>query len=229
MAVKAILFDLDGTLVDSLRIFPQLIAQEFIKNPNRQKIRKYLHRLGEIYNNGNRHSWFKFEMFRSIKTDFDISWMELCLSLVKITFYFFRWDATPHEFPEVVNTLKEFKKQGKKLGIVSNGSPRLLKKRFGNHLHLFDVLIESKSIGKSKPSPYPLLYACKRLNVDTEDSLFVGDTLVDLLAAKNAKMRIVLVQTGVFGDKFPIAEIGYSPEAIIPAVGGKLFEVISNM
>ena len=227
MPVKAILFDLDGTLVDSLRIFPQLIAQEFIDEPNPQIIRKYLHRLGEIYNNGTRYSWFKFSLFRTIKTDFNVSWMKLCLSLVKIIFLFYKWDTSQHEFPEVISTLNVLKKQGKLLGIVSNGSPRLLKKRFGDYLHLFDVLIESKSIGKSKPSPYPLLIACNKLKVPINECLFVGDTLVDLLAAKNANIRIVLVKTGVFGAKFPIDEVGYHPEAIIPAVGKELLEVIS--
>ena len=229
MKVKAILFDLDGTLVDSLRIFPQMIAQEFIEKPNPQIIRKYLHRLGEIYNNGTRHSWFKFSLFRAIKTDFCVSWIKLCLILAKVTYLFFKWDTSQHEFPEVISTLKELKEQGKLLGIVSNGSPRLLKKRFGDYLYLFDVLIESKSIGKSKPSPYPLLLACNKLKVHINECLFVGDTLVDLLAARNANMRIMLVRTGVFGDKFPFDKIGYYPEAVVSMVGRELLTAISKL
>ena len=50
MKPKALLFDLDGTLVNTLRVFPQLIAQEFISNPDSKIIRYYLHRLGVIYN-----------------------------------------------------------------------------------------------------------------------------------------------------------------------------------
>ncbi|MHA2173407.1 MAG: HAD family hydrolase [Candidatus Hodarchaeales archaeon] len=229
MTVKAVLFDLDGTLVDSLRIFPQLIAQEFIANPTPQNIRKYLHRLGEIYNSGSRHSWFKFNMFRTIKADFKLSWIRLFLSLSKITISFFRWDASPHEFPKVVETLRELKKKGLLLGIVSNGSPRLLKKRFGKYLHLFDVLVDSKTLGKSKPSPIPLLYACNRLKVKIGESLYVGDTLVDLLAAKHSNIRIVLVKTGVFGEIFPIENVGYQPEAIIPMVGEELLQIISSI
>lgn len=229
MSIRAVFFDLDGTLVDSLRIFPQLIAQEFIEQPNPRNIRKYLHRIGKIYNSGKRRSWFKFSFFRTIKTDFKLSWIRLCISMMKITFLFYKWDTEEHEFPEVVETLKELKKQGKMLGIVSNGSPRSLKKRFGRNLFLFDILVESKSLGKSKPSPYPLLYACKKLKVKTNEALFVGDTLVDLLAARNANIRIVLVQTGVFGEYFPANEIGYEPEAIIPMVGKELLRVISKM
>jgi phosphoglycolate phosphatase-like HAD superfamily hydrolase len=111
---------------------------------------------------------------------------------------------------------------------VSNGSPSLLKKRFGSHLDIFDVLIESKSIGVSKPSPIPLYYACSRLKIKTNEAIFVGDTLVDLLAAKNAEMKVILVRTGVFGDKFPLESVDYFPLTIIPSVGENLISFLSS-
>ncbi len=233
MKTKAILFDLDGTLVNTLRVFPQLIAEEFITDPNALKIRKYLNRLGEIYNDGDKYSWFKYKLFLTIKTDFNISWLRLALALMKVVWLFFQWDNDRHVFPGVLSTLQYLKDQGFLLGIVSNGSPRLLKKRFGPHLDLFDVLIESKSIGVSKPSPIPLYYACSRLNIKTNEAIFVGDTLVDLLAAKNADMRIILVRTGVFGDNFPVELVGYFPLTIISTIGENLinflFSHISNI
>ena len=103
-----------------------------------------------------------------------------------------------------------------------------MKKRFAPHLDLFDVLIESKSIGISKPSPIPLYLACQRLKISIDEAIFVGDTLVDLLAAKNAKMRVILVKTGVFSDQFPIDKVGYLPMAIIPMVGKSLLEILSK-
>ena len=227
MRTKAILFDLDGTLVNTLRVFPQLIAEEFIPDPNALKIRKYLHRLGEIYNDGDKHSWFKYELFLTIRTDFNLSWLRLALGLMKIVWLFFQWDNDRHIFPGVLRTLRYLKDQEFLLGIVSNGSPRLLKKRFGPHLDLFDVLIESKSIGVSKPSPVPLYHACSRLEIKTDEAIFVGDTLVDLLAAKNADMRVILVRTGVFGDNFPIESFEYPPIAIISAVGENLINFLS--
>ena len=228
MQTKALLFDLDGTLVNTLRLFPQFIAQDLLENPTPKQIRRYLHRLGEIYNSGKKHSWFKLNFFRSIKNDFNISWFRLGSTLVRATLFFFKWDNSRHIFPEVPSTLMELKKQGYLLGIISNGSPRLLKKRFSPYLDLFDVLIESKSIGVSKPSPIPLYLACQRLEISIDEAIFVGDTLVDLLAAKNAKMRVILVRTGVFSDQFPIKEVEYRPLAIIPIVGKSLLEVLSD-
>jgi HAD superfamily hydrolase (TIGR01549 family) len=228
MKTKAILFDLDGTLVNTLRVFPQSIAEEFIPNPTPQKIRKYLHRLGEIYNDGEKHSWFKYKLFLTIKTDFNLSWIQLILGLMKTVWLFFQWDKERHIFPGVLKALNFLKDQNLLLGIVSNGSPRLLKKRFGPHLDMFDVLIESKSIGVSKPSPIPLYSACSRLKIRTDEAIFVGDTLVDLLAAKNADMRVILVKTGVFGDNFPVKSVDYSPIAIISDVGETLINFLST-
>jgi phosphoglycolate phosphatase-like HAD superfamily hydrolase len=228
MKIKAILFDLDGTLVNTLRVFPQSIAEEFILDPTPLKIRKYLHRLGEIYNDGDKHSWFKYKLFLTIKTDFNLSWVQLVLGLMKVTWLFFQWDKKRHIFPGVLSTLSFLKDQNFLLGIVSNGSPSLLKKRFGSHLDIFDVLIESKSIGVSKPSPIPLYYACSRLKIKTNEAIFVGDTLVDLLAAKNAEMKVILVRTGVFGDKFPLESVDYFPLTIIPSVGENLISFLSS-
>ena len=84
MTIKAILFDMDGTMVNTLRIFPQLIAQEFIESPNKHKIRKYLNRLGVLYNADGRNSWFQYKLFRAIREDFNISWIHLLLKVLFI-------------------------------------------------------------------------------------------------------------------------------------------------
>ncbi|UCE12164.1 MAG: HAD family hydrolase [Candidatus Heimdallarchaeota archaeon] len=228
MTLKAILFDLDGTLVDTLRIFPQLIAQEFLESPNRRRVKNYLERIGRFYFRKNdtwNHSWFNPELFRAIRVDFDISWIRLIQGLSRVTWQFFKWDQEIHVFPGIPKTLRKLRLKGLKLGIVTNGSQRLLNKRFNPYLKYFDVLVDSKSIGYRKPSPQPLFYAIKKLNVSTNEVLFVGDTLVDLLAAKHARIEVILVKTGVFGLP-PIEEAGYSPYAIISVVGDELLDLV---
>jgi phosphoglycolate phosphatase len=100
-----------------------------------------------------------------------------------------------------------------------------LEKRFAPYLHLFDVLVDSKSIGHWKPSPMPLYYAIKKLGVSANEVIFIGDTIVDLLAAKQARVKAILVKTGVFGLP-PFTEADYQPTAVIPAVGKDIFNII---
>ena len=226
MRFRAVLFDLDGTLVDSVRLFPQLIAQEFFDNPSVALIQKYIARLGTFYNAGNKHSWFRLELFRVIHADFKISWWRFFRGMIRVLWQFYKWDQDTHIFPEVPRTLKVLKEKGFLLGIVSNGSPYLLKKRFGPFLDFFDVLADSKSLGIRKPSPYPIHYACRKLNIPIDEADFVGDTIVDLLAAKNAKIQIILVKTGTFGLP-PIQKVNYDPFAVISAVGKELILCLS--
>ncbi len=226
MRFKAILFDLDGTLVDSVRLFPQLIVQEFLNTPSPDQVRKYITRLGTFYNAGGKYTWFRLELFRAIHADFRLSWGGFVRGMTRVLWQFYKWDQKSHVFPEVPKTLKLLKENGYMLGIVSNGSPYLLKKRFGPFLDFFDVLADSKSLGVRKPSPEPLQYACRQLDISINEAIFVGDTIVDLLAAKNAKMQIILVKTGTFGLP-PIQKVNYNPFAVISAVGKELISLLS--
>jgi phosphoglycolate phosphatase len=80
-----------------------------------------------------------------------------------------------------------------------------------------DVVVTWSDIprGKTKPDPYSLLHAIEFLRLAPQDAVYVGDTPVDILTARNARMRSVAVGWGLGA----LGEMSrWSPDLVIPRV-----------
>jgi len=71
----------------------------------------------------------------------------------------------------------------------------------------FDVLVTGQSAEHTKPYPDPILFAAKKLNVKPEECLMVGDTTVDMRAGKSAGAQTVGVLCG-FGEEPELLKMG---------------------
>jgi phosphoglycolate phosphatase-like HAD superfamily hydrolase len=71
----------------------------------------------------------------------------------------------------------------------------------------FDVVVTSQSCRHTKPFPDPLLFAAEKLGVEPQFCLMVGDTTVDIKAAKLAGMQAVGVLCG-FGRRGELERAG---------------------
>jgi pyrophosphatase PpaX len=71
--------------------------------------------------------------------------------------------------------------------------------------HLFEVLVGGNETERHKPEPDPLLLAAKRLGVDPIDCAYVGDSPFDIRAAKAAHMCSVGVTWGRIHDRAKLA------------------------
>jgi len=100
-------------------------------------------------------------------------------------------------FPGVARGLAELHSLGLKIAIVTNkpdkASGDLLKRL--RLEHWIDELVGGDS-GYRKPEPQPLLLACKRLGVSPGEAVMVGDSLIDVLAARAAGIRVLCVPYG---------------------------------
>lgn len=76
----------------------------------------------------------------------------------------------------------------------------------------FDILVGGDSIPQMKPAPEPLLYACRVLEVSPERSSMVGDSAVDVAAARAARMPVYIVRYGYPG---PDGYTGMQCDALI--------------
>jgi len=97
----------------------------------------------------------------------------------------------------VFDLLSQLKEQKTPIAIVSNKRHETLLKEI-SHLKwggYFDVVIGAGFAPKDKPSPEPLLLAIDRLQLSPADILYVGDTETDLLTAQNAGTDVAFVQT----------------------------------
>ncbi len=106
--------------------------------------------------------------------------------------------ARPH--PDSVPILRKIKHAEILTGIVTNSGRAPVEsviKEFGFEPYL-SILVTRNEMQKLKPNPHGLLYAMKELRVTPEESLYVGDSTIDIEAARLANMKCASVSTGLY-------------------------------
>ena len=91
-------------------------------------------------------------------------------------------------FPESGETLENLRKNGIKLGLLSN-STRFIVMTVLNHFKLrkyFEVVMTMNDVKRRKPDPEMVLKACKKLNINPKNAVIVGDTKNDMIAGNRA-------------------------------------------
>lgn len=104
--------------------------------------------------------------------------------------------STP--FADVDTVLKAIEASGSRWGIVTN-KPYYLAKEVVQSMgwtHRTAVLIGGDTLPRKKPDPDQLFHACELLAVQASDSIYVGDDERDVLAAKHAGMKSVAALWG---------------------------------
>ena len=117
-------------------------------------------------------------------------------------------DKASRSYEGVFDTLSKLQLMGVKLGLCTN-KPEKHARELLKRLELIDFFrdsfIGSDTIGVAKPDPKPLLEAIYRLNKKPEDVFFVGDTNTDADAAKNAKVDFIFCRYG-HGSVYKLAK-----------------------
>lgn len=93
-------------------------------------------------------------------------------------------------YPDVDKGLKKLQAADYKLALVTNKPIRFVPKilqSFGWQ-NLFSEVLGGDSLPVKKPDPAPLLHVCKALNVSPEQAVMIGDSKNDILAGQNANM-----------------------------------------
>lgn len=106
----------------------------------------------------------------------------------------------------VLPALKHWQQQGIKMAVVTNKPEQFvapLLVRFGLS-DFFQCAVGGDSLSDKKPAPAPLLFACRQMNLAVENCVMIGDSRNDVEAARAANMPIACVTYG-YNHGEPIA------------------------
>lgn len=108
---------------------------------------------------------------------------------------------TTQPYPGVLPVLSEMSRRGAKMAVVSNkfyaATQGLVEHFFG---HLIHVAIGQRDDIRKKPAPDTIIEAMRQLDVSSGESVYVGDSDVDILTARNSHMPCLSVSWG-FRDR----------------------------
>jgi 2-haloacid dehalogenase len=104
-------------------------------------------------------------------------------------------------YPDVPDTLRTLKKQGVKLAILSNGSPRMLEAAVkSSHLEeIIELLLSVEAVGVYKPDRRVYRYAEDSLKLTGHEILFLSANAWDAVGAANAGLRVAWINR--FGER----------------------------
>ena len=107
--------------------------------------------------------------------------------------------------------------EGRRLGVVTAKRRRTVELAF-DHVplgHLFETVVGGDETDRHKPDPAPLLLAAARLDADPAATAYVGDSPFDVRAAKAAGMHAVAVTWGRIHDRARLE--AEAPDAVVDA------------
>ncbi|MDO4427268.1 MAG: phosphoglycolate phosphatase [Moraxella sp.] len=97
----------------------------------------------------------------------------------------------------VVSGLNDLRQSGYTLALATNKPERFILEILNTfNLGEFSVVVGGDSLPKKKPDPLPLLHICQTLGVATEAAVMIGDSKHDILAGKNAGITTLALSYG---------------------------------
>ena len=213
MSIKAVLFDLDGTLADTALdlggALNTMLREQGLPEVSMDEIRPVashgasgLLKLGmNLDKSDPNHARLRQQYLDTYETCFD-----------KDTVLFEGIDAL----------VQAIHARGLKWGIITN-KPHTFTHRLVPQLGFSvapDVVVSGDTTAEAKPSTKPMFYACEQIDIAPEACLYVGDAERDMQAGKNAGMKTVLVSWGYIHaddktEEWPADSVIDTPEQLL--------------
>lgn len=189
MTIQAVLFDLDGTILDSNELIYQSFKYTFKKygmHFTREEIKEFNGPpLIETFQRLNPEQADEMvQTYRAHNHKIHPEYVKL--------------------YPNVEETLECLLENDIKIGIVT--AKMKVAVELGMELtgldHYFDVVVTLDDVNHSKPHPEPVLLAMKKLQAEPSTTIIVGDNYHDIVAGQNAGIRTAGVAWTHKGEEF---------------------------
>lgn len=185
--IKAVLFDIDHTLLTEMPLIQLFLPQVYEKLSKRLGISKEEARkrfLDEIFARRETYDWHDWNFFFRL-FGLDMRYEEILR----------RYPHKLQVYPDTVPVLEWLREEGIKLGVVTSGPEyQRLKLELTGLSKYFDVVVTRDDVGTIKPDPKIFLYALEALGAEPPEALMVGDSLwQDVYGGKNVGMRSVWI------------------------------------
>ena len=193
---RAILFDLDGTLLDTLEDLADsvnmILGKYGFAKRNQAEIRGFLGNGSEKLMRAALPEKIEPEKFASYLEEYK-------------AYYGMHMEEKTEPYAGIPELLEELQRAGLQIGVVSNkfdmAVKRLCEKYFPENIHAAAGERETEGI-RRKPAPDMLLSVADELGAKAQDCLYVGDSEVDILTAEHAGMDCVSVAWGFRDEEF---------------------------
>jgi phosphoglycolate phosphatase len=193
--IRAVLFDMDGTLVDTLPDIAMAVNTGLAELGLRTLDETHI---ATLIGNGPRMlSLGTLEAQHALTSEQREGLVDQVLARYA-HHYATQAGSLGRAFPGAAECLRELRERGLKLAIVTNALQHLAETvltRFGLAPYL-DTIVGGDRVVKHKPHPEPLWHACAEFGVAPEATLMVGDSVTDVAAARAAGCDIVVVPHG---------------------------------
>ena len=182
--LKAVLFDLDGTIIDSnnaiFETYTQVAKRLGVEPPDIEVLRGLL---GQPSN-------LNLPILFGDNKDARPIYNEVVIK-------------THENLPTLPHVKETLEKIDLPMGIVTSKRKANAIEVLGELYEKFDVLVTPEQTIKQKPDPEPMHLACKKLSVKPEECVYIGDTVRDYKTARNSGTEfIALIDKGSTAEQF---------------------------
>lgn len=183
MKYKAILYDIDGTLLDTfdMNMYPlmQIIREELGQEWTLEQVRPFYAQPG-------------------LKTIAELGIRDVDTVYARWVAYVNAYETGAVPYPGMVDALTRIREAGIRQAVVSSKMRRQYEidmGRYGMDAYM-ETAVLAEDTESHKPDPAPILECLNRMNLRPEEVIYIGDTLPDLQAARNAGVAFGLAGWG---------------------------------